>query len=307
MQRLTFLVDETETGDRLDALVARRAALSRARAAELVASGAVTVDGRAVSKAYRVVAGDRIEVAVKPQAERRVRAPAVPVAYEDDDLLVVDKPAGVVVHEAPGVRDGTVVDALRAAGVQLAQRPGPDRPGIVHRLDRDVSGLLLVAKTDAAHEALTEGIRARTVRREYLALVSGAPPVASGKIEAPVGRHPRRRTRMAVVAEGRPAVTWFRVRERLEGHGPSGLALLEVRLETGRTHQIRTHLESIGHPIVGDAAYGRDPGTARRLGLNRLFLHAFRLAFDHPRTGARVELTSDLPPDLQAALERARE
>jgi 23S rRNA pseudouridine1911/1915/1917 synthase len=194
-----------------------------------------------------------------------------------------------------------MVDALVAAGHALAEQPGADRPGIVHRLDRDVSGLLVVAKTDEAHQELSKAMRRRAVERLYLALVHGAPSVDRGKIDAPIGRDPRHRTRMTVLPEGRASVTWFTVLERLED-----AALLEVRLETGRTHQIRTHLASIGHPIVGDAAYGRDPGFARTLGLRRPFLHAYRLSFDHPVTGERVDVTSTLPDDLQRALDTVR-
>jgi 23S rRNA pseudouridine1911/1915/1917 synthase len=219
--------------------------------------------------------------------------------YEDDDLLVVDKPAGVVVHAAPGVREGTLVDALAARGHELAARGGAERRGIVHRLDKDVSGLLIVAKTDAAHERLAAAMKAHAIERRYAALVAGAPASDRGKIDAPIARDPKHRTRMAVVPGGRPAVTWFTVLERFEG-----CALLDVKLETGRTHQIRTHLASIRHPILGDATYGRDPSLARSLGLARPFLHAHRLAFAHPRTGRPLEFESPIPGELAAVLQR---
>jgi 23S rRNA pseudouridine1911/1915/1917 synthase len=225
----------------------------------------------------------------------------VDVVYEDEHVLVVSKPSGVVVHRAPGTRAGTLVDALVASGRPLAARAGPDRPGIVHRLDRDVSGLLVVAKTDEAHAALVQAMRKREIERGYVALVHGTPHADRGKIDAPVGRHPKHRTRMAVLPEGRSAVTWFTVSERF-----AEVSLLDVRLETGRTHQIRTHLASIGHPVVGDMAYGRDPSLARRLDLHRPFLHARRLAFAHPVTGEPIELESELPVDLVGVLERLR-
>lgn len=296
-----MLVTDDQAGMRLDAYLARAAGVTRARAAELIAGGAVTVDGRAEDKSYRVHSGERVETTALERVRAAVAAPEIRVVFEDDHLLVADKPAGVVVHRAPGVHGGTLVDALEESGRPLAPRAGEDRPGIVHRLDRDVSGLLVVAKSDAVHRSLVDAMAARRVRREYIACVDGAPEVDTGKIDAPVGRNPRHRTKMAVTPDGRTAVTWFRVLERL-----AGTSLVEVRLETGRTHQIRTHLASIGHPILGDSTYGHDPGRARRAGLGRPFLHAFRLAFVHPVTGAELEFTSELPPDLRDALERLK-
>jgi 23S rRNA pseudouridine1911/1915/1917 synthase len=293
--RLTVAPDDA--GVRLDVFVAKGAGISRARAGALIDGGLVTVGGRPERKAYKVAAGDAVEVA-EQQAEVPVAPTGVEVIYEDDDLLVVAKPSGVVVHAAPGVRDGTLVDALTADGRELAGRAGEGRAGIVHRLDRDVSGLLIVAKTDEAHARLVAAMKARDIERRYLALVAGVPQTDRGKIDAPIGRHPRHRTRMAVLAEGRPAVTWFTVLARLRG-----CALLDVKLETGRTHQIRTHLASIGLPIVGDAAYGRDPALARELGLKRSFLHAYRLAFAHPITGEALSFESDLPSELASVLE----
>jgi 23S rRNA pseudouridine1911/1915/1917 synthase len=294
---ISIIVSDDEAGSRLDALLSRRGGMPRSRAAELIALGAVTVEGRRESKAYRVGPGQVIR-AQPDEAPTRIPEPTyVEVVFEDEHLLVASKPAGLVVHAAPGTSGPTLVDALRARGMALADRGEPERPGIVHRLDKDVSGLILVAKTAPAHEALQAAIARRLVKREYLALVSGVPATSTGKIDAPVGRNPRNRARMAVVADGRPAATWFRVRERLRD-----CSLLEVELETGRTHQIRVHLASIGHPLLGDPVYGR-PAP----GLDRPFLHAAGLAFDHPATGARVELRSPLPPDLQGALERFRQ
>ena len=293
-------VDSTQVGRRLDVVVAEMSGMSRARAGELVGAGTVRVGGRVERKSYRVAAGDVVEI------EKRVDVPVEPpsgidVVYEDEHLLVANKPSGVVVHRAAGVRGGTLVDALVASGRPLAPAAGGDRPGIVHRLDRDVSGLLVVAKTDDVYNALTTAMRNRDIERRYVALVHGVPDVDKGKIDAPIGRHPRHRTRMAVLPEGRASVTWFGVVERF-----ADAALLDVRLETGRTHQIRTHLASIGHPIVGDAAYGRDPAFARKLGLRRPFLHARSLSFEHPHTGERVEVTADLPDDLVRALDEVR-
>lgn len=300
MEPLRIVIAERQAGRRLDAVVAESGAMSRGRVAELVSAGVVTVDGRTRAKSYRVRPGEAVEVgALEPVA--RTPAPEIPVVYGDESLLVVEKPAGVVVHAAPGLGEESLVDALARAGHDLAPGAGEGRPGVVHRLDRDVSGLLLVAKTDEAHERLVASLAARTITREYLALVAGAPGVDTGKIEAPLARDPRHRTRMAVSPGGRRAVTWFRVRERL-----AEASLLEVRLETGRTHQIRTHLASIDHPVLGDAVYGRDPGLGGRLGLDRPFLHAFRLGFTHPLSGEPVELTSELPSVLRRALARAR-
>lgn len=295
MNPLRIEIGDDQDGSRLDAVVAKASGSSRSAATELVSAGAVTVDGRVEPKSYRVAAGEIVEVSAR--LPERVDPPALPpIVYEDENLLVLDKPAGMVVHPAPGLKEGTLVDALRASGRPLAARAGADRPGIVHRLDRDVSGLLVVAKTDAAHEALVRAIAERRMRREYLALVAGDPAVDTGKVDAPIGRHPRQRSRMAVIPDGKPAVTWFAVRERF-----GETALLEVRLETGRTHQIRVHLASIGHPVVGDATYGRHPGLARDLGLTRPFLHAFRLSVPHPADGAELALSSPLPGDLRVA------
>ncbi|MGH2758892.1 MAG: RluA family pseudouridine synthase, partial [Actinomycetota bacterium] len=269
----------TLAGTRQDVVVAEAAGVSRARAGELIGAGRVRIGGRIERKSYRVAAGDVLEIDVAADEAQPIVPPeGVVVVYEDADLLVVHKPAGVVVHRAAGVRGGTLVDALLSTGRRLAALPGQDRPGILHRLDRDVSGLLVVAKNDAAYEALTDAMRRREIERRYLALVHGVPSADRGKIDAPIGRDPKHRTRMAVLPDGRSSVTWFQARERF-----GGSALLEVKLETGRTHQIRTHLASIGHPIVGDAAYGRDRTLDRRLGLGRPFLHAFRLSFAHPR------------------------
>jgi 23S rRNA pseudouridine1911/1915/1917 synthase len=219
--------------------------------------------------------------------------PAFEIVWEDEHLLVVDKPAGLVVHPARGHREGTLSQLL--AGVAAGGEP--ERAGIVHRLDRDTSGLMVVARTEDAHRLLQEALRKRLIEREYLALVEGLPPARTGTIEAPIGRHPRIRTRMAVGGAGsREARTHFTLEQRL-----GGVSLLRLRLDTGRTHQIRVHLQAIGHPVCGDPEYGT-PGT---LGLQRQFLHATRLAFPHPITGEPVEVDSPLPEDLRRALRAA--
>jgi 23S rRNA pseudouridine1911/1915/1917 synthase len=287
---------EADAGERLDVFLAEPLG-SRARAQRLIDAGAVLVDGAAVPKRHRVAAGELVVVDDAadqlPDGDPSEVAD-YRVAFEDEHLLVVDKPAGVVVHPARGHWHGTLAQALegRAAG-------GPDafRAGIVHRLDRDTSGLLVVAKSDAVHNALKELLQRREITREYLALVEGRPPARSGTIDAPIGRDRRLRTRHSIdTDEAREAVTHFTIERAL----PQS-TLLRVRLETGRTHQIRVHLREIGHPVCGDPEYG----TAGLYGLERQFLHAEHLAFTHPVTGEAVDVRSPLPDDLSVALERA--
>jgi 23S rRNA pseudouridine1911/1915/1917 synthase len=283
-----------DEGARLDAFLAEPLG-SRARAQRLIEAGAVLVDGRAAPKRHRLSAGEVVTVDEPPPAQ----APDVPeaafaVPYRDEHLLVVDKPAGVVVHPARGHHSGTLSQAL--AGVAAGGEDAA-RAGIVHRLDRDTSGLLVVARSEAVHRALRNALQARAITREYLALVEGRPPARTGTIDAPLGRDRRVRTRMSTDTDDpRRAVTHFEIE-----HALPRTTLLRVRLETGRTHQIRAHLRAIAHPVVGDPEYG----TAGRLGLERQFLHAARLAFDHPVTGARIDVSSPLPDDLRAALDRA--
>jgi 23S rRNA pseudouridine1911/1915/1917 synthase len=298
--RIELVAGPEHEGQRLDvALAAHPAVGSRAAAQRLLDGGAVTVDGRARPKRHRVVAGERVE------AELPEVSPVDPgdagadvpydVAYEDDKLLVVDKPAGVVVHPARGHRAGTLAQALadRAAGGEH-----PWRAGIVHRLDRDTSGLLVVAKSEAVHRALKALLAARELHREYVALVEGTPEARTGTIEAPIGRHRGDRTLMSIHGDApREARTHFEIVEVL-----GAASLLRVVLDTGRTHQIRVHLAAIGHPVCGDAQYG---GRAL-YGLTRQFLHARRLQFTHPVTGVALDLRSPLPQDLEAALSAAR-
>jgi 23S rRNA pseudouridine1911/1915/1917 synthase len=291
-------VGADEAGLRLDQFLAGPLG-SRARAARLVEAGLVQVDGRSVRKRHSVASGERVVVASEARpGPAPVSGPALAefrIVHEDGALLVVDKPAGVVVHPARGHESGTLAQALadRAAG-----GGDPYRAGIVHRLDRDTSGLLVVAKSDATHRALKELLQARELRREYLALVDGLPPAHSGTIDAPIGRDRRDRVLHSIETDKpREARTHFTLLEPLAHE-----ALLRVRLETGRTHQIRVHMQAIGHPVVGDRAYD----GPMRFGLKRQFLHAERLAFPHPVTGEELELESPLPADLAAALELAR-
>lgn len=289
-------------GVRLDRFLAERAGLdlSRSRLQRLIREGRVEVEGRPARPSQPVRAGSRIRVRVPPPEPAAVAPQPIPldVVYEDADLLVVVKPRGMVVHPAPGHPAGTLVNALLARCPDLAGVGGVQRPGLVHRLDRDTTGLLVVAKTDRAHRDLTAQLRRRELERRYLALVRGVPP-AAGTVDAPVGRDPHRRVRMAVVPDGRPARTHFRLLEAFRER----YALLEVRLETGRTHQIRVHLAAIGHPVAGDPLYG---GRRGELGLQGQALHAYRLALVHPRTGEHLCFEAPPPPDLASALARLR-
>jgi 23S rRNA pseudouridine1911/1915/1917 synthase len=295
--RLRVQVPRDAAGTRLDRFLAGLDALgSRAAAERALVSGAVLVDGAARAKSHRLQGGEDVELEA-PEAPSGLEPERIDVrsAYEDEHLLVVDKPAGLVVHPGRGHASGTLSHGLvgRAAGGDEETRPG-----IVHRLDRDTSGLLVVAKSEEAYRGLSRAIRRREVEREYLALVRGRPASRSGRIDAPIGRDRDDPTRHSLeTATPRGAVTHFELAELLPHH-----ALLAVRLETGRTHQIRVHLAAIGLPVAGDATYG----VGGDLGLERQFLHAARLAFDHPLTGERVAVVSPLPPDLAAALERAR-
>ncbi|MSQ40797.1 MAG: RluA family pseudouridine synthase [Dehalococcoidia bacterium] len=286
--------------DRLDRYLASHLPqLSRSRLQTLIHDELVRVNGRPGKPALRLKAGDGVEVVVPPPVSVEMEAEAIPleVVYQDAHLLVVDKPAGLTVHPGPGHPRHTLVNAIMALCTDLSGIGGELRPGIVHRLDKDTSGLMMVAKNDAAHQSLSHQLKEREVEKGYLALVVGTPRPHEGVIDAPVDRDPIHRQRMAVVPGGRAAVTRYRVREVL-----GGFSLLEVSPATGRTHQIRVHLASVGHPIVGDVVYSR-----RRVPfLDRQFLHACSLAFRHPTTGERLAFTSPLPQDLQAALREAR-
>jgi 23S rRNA pseudouridine1911/1915/1917 synthase len=291
-------VADDAAGSRLDRYLAGLPEIgSRALAERLLGEGAVLVDGSRRSKSHRLSGGEELDL-VLPEAEPSTLVPEeipLAVAYEDEHLLVVDKPAGVVVHPAPGHGTGTLVHGLLHAG---AEGGDEERPGIVHRLDRDTSGLLVVARSEEAHRRLKELVRRRALTRDYLALVVGRPRSRRGTIDVPIGRDRHDRLRRSLdTDEPREAVTHFEVEELLPRH-----ALLRVRLETGRTHQVRVHLAAIDLPVAGDPVYGRPA----ELELERQFLHAARLAFEHPFTGAQVDVRSSLPADLADALERAR-
>ena len=296
-------------GERLDVLLARELDVSRSRAAARIDAGEVTVDGALVPRRHRVRAGQRVEVSPPPVVEPTPPPPLPPVRYRDEHLLVVAKPAGLVVHPGAGHPDGTLVESLLAAGVPLAAGDDPVRPGIVHRLDRDTSGLLLVASSPQARDGLMAALAARRITRRYHALVAGVPADPRGRIEAPIGRDPADRVRFAVVADGREALTRYRTlavgaAAELPPHR-GAVASLACQLGTGRTHQLRVHLRALGHPIVGDATYRAPGDLSRALGASRPVLHAAALGFDHPVTGARIEVFEPLPEDLVAVLAAA--
>jgi 23S rRNA pseudouridine1911/1915/1917 synthase len=292
-------------GQRLDAALAKlEPSLSRAQVRRLIEDGRVTVSGAVVKPAHRLRPGEEIAGSVPAPEPARVTAEELPlqILFQDPDVVVIDKPAGLVVHPAPGHSGGTLVNALLHHCRDLSGVGGELRPGIVHRLDKDTSGVLVVAKNDAAHRALAAQFKVHSVLREYLVLVRGAPRTASGTIEAAIGRHPTDRKRMSTkTRRGRPAVTHYRVEERLRG-----ASLLRVRLGTGRTHQVRVHLSSIGLAILGDPVYGGARAEGLELGLRRQALHAALLGFAHPRSGEELRFESPLPPDLAQALEALR-
>lgn len=294
-----FQVDDA-VGERLDLLVSRACQLSRTQSATLIANGNVTVNERAQRASYRGELHDRVKVIVPPPPGRDILPEAIPlnIAYEDDVLVVIDKAAGMVVHPAPGNWTGTLVNALMARGEPLSEGGGAERAGLVHRLDKDTSGLLVVAKTDVVHRALSAALAARRVTRRYAALSWGHLTSDVISVEKPVGRDPRDRTRMAIVQEGRAARTDFTRLARFDS-----VDLLRAHLHTGRTHQIRVHLASVGHPVVGDDTYGG--GGGRRLAAlppKRHFLHAAWLRFRHPVSGEVLDLRSPLPDDLKKSL-----
>lgn len=297
-------------GERLDSFIARRVAeLTRSRAGRLIAAGAVSVGGATVTKAAtRLAVDDDVRVDVPPPAPSALVPETMPlsIVYEDGDLLVIDKPPGLAVHPSPGHSSHTLVHGILAHCSDLSGIGGEKRPGIVHRLDKDTSGLIIVAKNDAAHVSLSRQLKEHRVEKTYLALVEGHIEPKEGVIDAPIGRDPHHRTRMAVVDGGREARTRYRLLRTVGGR-----SLVELRPETGRTHQLRVHLAAMGFPIAGDAVYGPRGGGGRRAGgrrsaglagLTRQFLHAQRLAFRHPATGERLELEAPLATDLASVL-----
>jgi 23S rRNA pseudouridine1911/1915/1917 synthase len=299
-------VDQAGAGARLDRwLTDRLPELSRARLQALIASGHVRVDGKTPKAAHRLRAGEAVEVEIPPPpAEVLVPEPfALQILYEDEHVLVLDKPAGLVVHPGAGHARGTLAGALLAHAPGIAGVGGPRRPGIVHRLDKDTSGLLVVAKTKTAYDALVAELGRREVTRRYLAIVHGRVGAASGVVDKPIGRHPHDRVKMAVrpAGRGKRAVTRYRVLERF-----AGFTLLEASLETGRTHQIRVHLASLGHPVVGDPVYGGRRRAPLPVPIDGYALHAAALAFTHPVTGRRMEFTSPLPARMERFLSHVR-
>jgi 23S rRNA pseudouridine1911/1915/1917 synthase len=295
-------IPATLDGERLDRVLCLVWDLPRSEATELIASGAVRLGGRPIAtRARRVVEGQELEVDLPERRPSTGVEPEpggdLPLVHVDADVIVVDKPAGLVVHPGAGRATGTLVQALLARYPELAGVGDPERPGIVHRLDKGTSGLLVVARSQAAYESLVAQLGARTVDRRYLALAWGAFDTDAGVVDAPVGRRQGDRTKMGVVAGGRPARTHYRVVARYTQPVPT--TLVECRLETGRTHQVRVHLAAIGHPVVGDSRYG---GGRLSVPVDRPFLHAAQLAFDHPTTGERCRFESPLPPDLEAVL-----
>jgi 23S rRNA pseudouridine1911/1915/1917 synthase len=294
-----FAASETEVGLRLDVVLARRLGESRAGAQRLIESAAVTIDGRVVDKGHVLRTGEAVAYVLPPPRPTALSAEDVPytLVYEDAALLVVDKPAGVVVHPAPGHEHGTLVQGLLSRGIAGGHE---SRPGIVHRLDRDTSGLLIVARTPDAHRRLVNQMARREIARRYVALLAGALPQDEGVIDAPLGRHVRDRKRISIhTTRPHRAVTHFVVRERLAGY-----TLLDVRLETGRTHQIRVHFAAVGYPVAGDVTYGDKAG--RPAGLTRQFLHAAHLEFAHPLSGEPLSFDAPLPADLAVFLTALR-
>ena len=306
---LTFSVKDEDAGERLDAFLAHRIeGWSRARLQRLIEDAEVLVNGRVGKSSYRLRPDDAIEVELTASPSSTFAAENIPldIVYEDDDLVVVNKPAGMVVHPAAGVESGTLANGLAFHFAKLSTAGGAARPGIVHRLDKGTSGLLVVAKTDEAHEHLADQFRAREVFKSYVALVHGQVELEYGHVDQPIARDPHNRTRMAVLRSGRPALSIYRVRQYF-----TRFTLLDVELKTGRTHQIRVHLAWLKHPVVGDEMYGSgrdktvsDPSVRSRIAqLNRQFLHAEKLRFRHPRSNKELGFSADLPAELGGLLD----
>lgn len=302
--RRFYPVPDGLVGDRVDSVVARLTGLSRSACAKLVDSGEVLVDGVPTSKSERLIEGQVIEVVVPDPVVVRPKSTLVdlPVLFEDDDVVVINKPAGLAAHPSLNFEGPDVLGALMAQGVQLASSGPPERQGIVHRLDVGTSGCMVVAKSEWAYSVLKQAFRDRTVKKIYHALVQGHPDPIAGTIDAPIGRDHRHQWKMGIRADGRRSITHYETIEAMAGG-----SLMEVHLETGRTHQIRVHMSGIGHPCVGDEMYGADPTLSAKVGLDRQWLHAVSLGFLHPGTGEWVEFSSDYPPELTRCLELMRE
>jgi 23S rRNA pseudouridine1911/1915/1917 synthase len=300
-ERVSVTVPATDRPRRADRVVADAVGLSRSYVQRLIEDGRLTVAGQPVKSNTVLEAGTSLELDIPDVVVSTIEAEDIPlrVVYEDADVLIIDKPAGLVTHPAPGQNSGTLVNALLARGGIAAYGTvaGEDRPGIVHRLDRDTSGLIVVARNDKAQSALMAQLKSRRVKKTYLALVQGQMPAENGRIEAPIGRDPRHYSKMAVIPSGRPSVTGYRVRERFPVW-----SLLEVDLQTGRTHQIRVHLASIGHPVAGDPMYATGVARTGPDGLNRLFLHSWRIEFASPSGDKLIRAEADLPAELETVL-----
>jgi 23S rRNA pseudouridine1911/1915/1917 synthase len=305
MESRSLPVPDGLTGERADAALARLLGFSRTFAAEVIEAGGATLDGATLAKSDRLPAGGWLEVSWTPRSEPRIVPELVPgfaVVYDDDDLVVIDKPVGVAAHPAVGWDGPTVLGALAAAGFRISTSGAAERAGIVHRLDVGTSGLMVVAKSERAYTELKRQFHDREVDKIYHAVVQGHPDPFSGTIDAPIGRHPSSSWKFAVTADGKPSVTHYETLEAMRG-----ATLLEIHLETGRTHQIRVHMAAQRHPCVGDLLYGADPALASRVGLERQWLHAMKLGFRHPTTGERVDFETEYPADLQHALDVLRE
>ena len=305
MESRSLPVPEGRAGERADAAIARILGFSRTFAAEVIDAGGATLDGRTLAKSDRLVAGGWLEVSWTPTSEPSIVPTLVPgfaIVYDDDDIVVIDKPVGVAAHPAVGWNGPTVLGALAGAGFRISTSGAAERAGIVHRLDVGTSGLMVVAKSERAYTELKRQFHDREVDKIYHAVVQGHPDPFSGTIDAPIGRHPSSSWKFAVTADGKPSVTHYETLEAMRG-----ATLLEIHLETGRTHQIRVHMAAQRHPCVGDLLYGADPVLAARVGLERQWLHAMRLGFRHPTTGERVDFKTVYPADLQHALDVLRD
>ena len=302
----TLEIPEGLDGERVDVALARALGFSRTMIASAAEHGMIYVNGKVVDKSARLAAGDMIEIEITQNVDRGPRIevsdlPELAITYQDDDVVVIDKPLGVAAHPSIGWSGPTVVGILMARGISLSQLAPAERAGIVHRLDVGTSGLMVVAKSDRAYQSLKEQFRSRTVKKIYHAIVQGHPDPTRGTIDAPIDRHPRDEFKFAVVADGKPSITHYQTLESF-----AGATLVEVELETGRTHQIRVHFAALRHPLVGDLMYGADPVFAKSLGLTRQWLHAAGLTFTHPADGQERSFASAYPADLAAALASLR-
>lgn len=296
------IVSAEESGTRADVFLSAQFDVTRTAAARLLEEGAATVDGKTVAKNYKLRAGETVSLELPPIKDVETKAEDIPltIVYEDEDIAVIDKPKGMVVHPAAGNEEGTLVNALLYhMGDRLSGIGGERRPGIVHRIDKDTSGLLVIAKNDFAHTVLSEGLKTHSIDREYMAVAIGGFKDDAGTVNKPIGRNPKDRKKMAIVADGREAITHYTVAERFNGY-----TLLAVKLETGRTHQIRVHLSSIGHPLLGDTVYGGK--STLKMHLDGQTLHAYRLTLTHPRTGKTMTFESPLPEYFEAVLDKLR-